>query len=123
AARQPLGMGTRARRSLLKGAAHPVRIGACPYGSAAEAPLALLERPYRPKEVQLAKRRPVDVGEVELAVAALPGQEAAQAHLAARADDQLRVAVLRRVQVARDRLCVDMVGHLIGRNLSRRQRP
>jgi O-antigen biosynthesis protein len=45
-------------------------------GSAAIAPLALLERPHRTQEIDLAERRPQHVGEVELAVAALPEQKA-----------------------------------------------
>ena len=45
-------------------------------GSAAIAPLALLERPHRAQEIDLAERRPQHVGKVELAVAALPEQEA-----------------------------------------------
>ena len=61
----------------------------------AEAAFALLERPQRPQEVELAKRRPVDVGEVELAVRALPGQEPREAQLAARPDDQVRVRAVR----------------------------
>jgi hypothetical protein len=48
--------------------------------STAEAPLPLLERPDGPQRVQLAERGPVDVGEVELAVAALPGQKAAESY-------------------------------------------
>jgi hypothetical protein len=45
-------------------------------GSAAIAPLALLERPHRAQEIDLAERRPQHVGKIELAVAALPEQEA-----------------------------------------------
>ena len=45
-------------------------------GSAPIAPLTLLERPHRAQEIDLAERRPKHVGEVELAVAALPKQEA-----------------------------------------------
>ena len=45
-------------------------------GSAAIAPLALLERPHRAQEIDLAERRPQHVGKVELAIAALPEQEA-----------------------------------------------
>ena len=45
-------------------------------GSAPVAPLALLERPHRAQEIDLAERRPQHVGKVELAIAALPEQEA-----------------------------------------------
>jgi SAM-dependent methyltransferase len=45
-------------------------------GSAAIAPLALLESPHRTQEIDLAERRPQHVGKVELAIAALPEQEA-----------------------------------------------
>lgn len=45
-------------------------------GSAAITPLALLERPHGAQEIDLAERRPQHVGKVELAVAALPEQEA-----------------------------------------------
>lgn len=43
--------------------------------SVAEAPLALLEGPDGAKEVHLAESRPVDVGEVELTVRALPEEK------------------------------------------------
>ena len=42
----------------------------------AEPALPLLVGPYGPKEIDLAKFGPIDVGKVELAVGALPEQEA-----------------------------------------------
>jgi len=60
-------------------------------GSAAEAPLALLVGADRAQEVDLAEGRPVRVAEVELTVRALPQEEAREADLAARADDEIRI--------------------------------
>ena len=50
--------------------------------SAAVAALALLEGADRAQEIDLAEGRPQHVGEIELAVGALPQQEAGEAHLA-----------------------------------------
>src|SRR5579863_9602318 len=57
-------------------------------GSTPEASRALLKRADRAKKVDLAEVRPVDVREIELAVDALPEQEAREADLAAGANDQ-----------------------------------
>src|SRR3990172_1783250 len=54
----------------------------------AKAALPLLITADRAEQVNLAKRRPVRVAEIELAVSALPKQKTRKAHLAARADDQ-----------------------------------
>src|SRR5450759_4355706 len=68
--------------------------------SAAETAGPLLVGADRPQEVDLAEGGPVDLAEVELAVDALPGQEAAEAHLAGGSNYQVRVRAARRVQVA-----------------------
>src|SRR5215467_4000366 len=58
---------------------------------AAESPLALLKRPDGAEKIDLAKRRPVRVAEVELAEGALPEHEAGKTKFAARANDQIRI--------------------------------
>src|SRR4029079_1548815 len=83
---------------------------------------ALLIRAQRPQEVDLAERRPVDIGEVQLAVGALPGEEAAQALLAARADDEVRIRQARRVEPGRKRLARDLLCDLSSRHARLRKR-
>src|SRR5215470_2798985 len=88
----------------------PVRRGARHYSvtpivsirSAAEAAAALLKGADGPKEIDLAKGRPRDIGEIKFAVGALPQQKAGKANLAAGADDQVRVGQPGRVEMAGD---------------------
>src|SRR3546814_3239923 len=70
--------------------------------SPAEAALPVPISAQRAQEVDLAKVRPVDLGEIELAVGALPEQEARQSQLAAGADDEVRIRELRDVEMAGD---------------------
>src|SRR4051795_6863609 len=81
----------------------------------AVAPDALLVGAQCPQEVDLAKRRPVDVGEVQLAVRTLPGQEAAQSLLAARADDEVGIGHARGVEAGGECLARDLLGDLRSR--------
>jgi hypothetical protein len=81
------------------------------------------EGPYRAEEVELSERRPVHVCEVELAAAALPGQKAAQAHLPARPDDEVRIGVVGRVQMSPDCIRVDVLRQLVSRHSLFGQRP
>src|SRR2546426_10240011 len=76
-------------------------------GLAAEATLALLVGADRAQEVDLPERRPVRVAEVELAVGALPQEEAGEPDLAAGADDEVRVGEVGRVEILADRLLGD----------------
>src|SRR5439155_525930 len=73
----------------------------------AEATLALLVGADRAEEVHSPERRPVRVAEVELAVGALPQEEAREADLAAGADDEVRVGKIGRVEILADRLLRD----------------
>src|SRR6187551_3211072 len=65
----------------------------------------------RAEEVELAQLGPIDVSEVELAVRALPREEAAQPYLSTRADDQVRIRLAGRVQVRGDCLWGDPLRH------------
>src|ERR1700740_3229021 len=86
-----------------------VRTGRTPYlALLPEAPVALLERAHRAQKVDAAERGPEDVGEVELAVHALPQHEAGQADLAAGADDQVGFGQVRRVEITADRFGRDV---------------
>src|SRR5262245_2898274 len=78
-------------------------------GSAAEAALALLVGTDRAQEVDLAEGRPVRVAEVELAVGALPQEEAREPDLTAGADDEVRIREIGRIEVLADRLLGDAV--------------
>src|SRR5262245_9747976 len=78
-------------------------------GSAAEAALALLVGTDCAQEVDLAEGRPVRITEVELAVGALPQEEAGETDLAAGADDEIRIRQVGRVEVLADRL----LGHAV----------
>src|SRR3546814_17214667 len=69
--------------------------------SPAEAALPVPIGAQRAQEVDLAKVRPVDLGEIELAVGALPEQEARQSQLAAGADAEVRIRELRDRPAAR----------------------
>src|SRR5581483_8061648 len=113
------------RLMTLSGANQPSRLArrsACVRTSAAKPPVSRLVGANRAQEVELTEGGPVDVGEVELAVAALPWQEAAQPHLAARPDDQIRIRMVGGVEVSRDRVCVDPVRHSLWRDAFRRER-
>src|SRR5439155_13937105 len=73
----------------------------------AEATLALLVGADRAEEVDLPERGPVRITEVELAVGALPQEEAREPDLAAGADDEVRVGKIGRVEILADRLLGD----------------
>jgi len=60
-------------------------------GSSPEAPRTLLKRSDGAEKIDSAKLWPVDIGEIKLAVSALPEQEAGQTDLAACADDEVEV--------------------------------
>src|SRR3982751_5715020 len=83
--------------------AAPRRVGA----SGTEATVPLAEGPQRPQEVDLAEVGPVGLAEVELAVRALPQQEAAEPLLARGADHQVRIRLALGVEVLRDVVDVD----------------
>src|SRR5262249_9648132 len=61
-----------------------------------------LERTDRPQEVDLAKRRPVHLGEVKFRGCALPQQESREPDLSAGADDEVGIGQIRRVDVPSD---------------------
>jgi hypothetical protein len=82
--------------------------------SASVAAVAFLVAAERAEEVEFAERGPVDVGEVELAVGALPEEEAAEAYLAACADDQVGVGLADGVEVRCERFGGDLLGDLVG---------
>lgn len=71
---------------------------------AAKAPVAPLKLRQRRVHVALGKVRPEHIGEIELGIRALPGQEVAQALLAARADDEVGIRNAAGIQVAADEL-------------------
>src|SRR5688572_24103255 len=71
-------------------------------GDATEAPLALLEEGERLQILALAELRPHALADVDLGVRELPEEEVADAHLAAGADEEVRVGDARRAQVLRD---------------------
>ena len=75
----------------------------------AEAALAALVLAHRVEEVLAAEVGPQHVGEDELAVGQLPQQEVGDAVLARRADHEVGVGHLGVVEVAADRLLVDLV--------------
>src|SRR5579875_1865877 len=74
----------------------------------------------RAEEVHLAEGRPVSVTEVELRVDGLPEQEPADALLARRADDQVRVRLAGAVQVIGDVLDVEDLCEFLDRRTARR---
>ena len=84
-------------------------------GSGAEAALALGVRPQRAQEVDAAEVGPVGLAEVELAVRALPEQEAAEPLLARGADHQVGVGLALGVEVLGDVLDVEDLGELLDR--------
>src|SRR5690606_4801930 len=81
--------------------------------SGAEASLALGVGAQRPEEVDLAEVGPVGLAEVELAVRALPEQEAPEALLPGGADHQVGVRLALGVEVLGDVLGGDGVGELL----------
>src|SRR6516162_4923179 len=85
------------RRGIVAPACGPLE-----WPSLAEAAAALLERPDRAQEIDLAQGRPEHVGEVEFAIGALPQEKPGEPDLAARADDQVGIRQVRRVEVAAD---------------------
>src|SRR6266699_3141745 len=84
----------------------------CPASSPAEAAVARLIGTDGAQEIDLAKCRPQDVREVELAVYALPEQEPRQADFAARPDDQIGIGQVRRIKMASDGLGRDALDHI-----------
>src|SRR5206468_3153060 len=78
-----------------------------PDGSDAEPPLSRGVRAQRPQEVDVPEVGPERLAEVELAVRALPQQEATQPLLAAGADDEVGIGLPPGVQVLRDVLDVE----------------
>src|SRR3990172_4138404 len=77
-----------------------------------EAPPALLIIPDGSEEADLAKGGPVGVAEVEFAVGALPEEEAREADLAARPDNEIRIGKIVHVEILADLFGRDLVGHL-----------
>ena len=84
--------------------------------SPSEPPRTLLVGAQGTQEVDLPERRPVRVAEVELAVGALPGQEAAQPDLAAGADDEVGICLAAGVEVAGDLVVGDRLGETLDRH-------
>lgn len=60
--------------------------------------LALLVTSNGPKKVDFAKGRPIRIAKIIFAVSALPKHEAREAHLAAGANDQVRVRTIVRIE-------------------------
>src|SRR4249919_445875 len=81
--------------------------------SGTEAALALRIRADRPQEVDLAEVGPVGLAEVELALGALPQEEAAEALLPRRPDHQVRIGLALGVEVLGDVVDVDDLGELL----------
>src|SRR3954454_20202750 len=99
---------TRARGWETRGSPEPDH----PAGSDSEPPLPRGVRPQRAQEVDVPEVRPVGLAEVELAVGALPEQEAAEPLLATGADHQVRIGLATGVEVLRDVLDVEELGDL-----------
>ena len=89
-----------------------VRYGGLGTGLGAEAAVPVAVRAQGPQEVDVAELRPVGVAEVELAVRALPEQEAGQPLLARGADQQVGVGLALGVEVLGDVLDVEEGGDL-----------
>src|SRR5439155_12137560 len=75
-----------------------------PDPSTAEAAATLLKGADRAQEIDLAEGRPQHIGEIELAVGALPQQKAGQPDLAAGADDKIGIGQAGGVEIPGDRL-------------------
>src|SRR5690242_7023295 len=95
------------------------RVRAADAASRAEATLSLGVAPDRAEEVDVPEVRPERLAEVELAQCALPEQEATEALLTRRTNDQVRVRLALRVQVPGDVFDVDAVGQLLDRHALR----
>src|SRR6266851_1587307 len=93
-------------------AGHPGMTTSWSINSTAEAAAALLEGADRAQEIDLAEGRPQDVGEIELAMGALPQQEAGEADLAASADDQVGIGQSGGIEMLGDRLGCDTLDRL-----------
>src|SRR5262245_42281975 len=91
----------------------PVGAGAARELSAAEAAFAGGVGADRPQEVDPAEVRPQRLAEVELAVDALPEQEAAEPLLPGGTNHEVRVGLSLRVQMIRDVLHVEQFGELL----------
>src|SRR4051812_17447110 len=81
--------------------------------SGAEAALALGVGADRAQEVDLAEVGPVGLAEVELALGALPQQEAAETLLTRGADHEVRVGLTLGVEVLGDVVDVEDLGELL----------
>src|SRR5262249_36862720 len=77
--------------------------------SAAVTPLAFLVGPDGAQEIDFAKGRPQYIGEIELAVRALPEQESGETDFATGSDDQIWVRDAGSVEMCPDRLGCDPV--------------
>src|SRR5712692_7481627 len=77
---------------------------------AAIAALALLKFQDRLEEMALAEVRPESRSDPDLGVRDLPQQEVGDAHLPARADEQIRIRQAGRSQPRPERLLVDLLG-------------
>src|SRR4051812_49889143 len=84
-----------------------------PPASAAEAALPLGVRAHGTQEVDPPEVGPVGLAEVELALRALPEQEAAEPLLPAGADHEVGVGLALGVEVLRDVLDVEDLGQLL----------
>src|SRR6187431_1971246 len=88
--------------------------------SGAVAALALGVGPDGPQEVHAAEVRPVGLAEVELALRALPEQEAAEPLLPRGPDHQVGVGLALGVEVLGDVLDIEHLGELLDRRAARR---
>src|SRR6266545_1747884 len=77
--------------------------------SLSEAPLPHLVRPQRAEEVDLPEARPIHVDEVQFGVGELPQEEVRDPPLSARAEYEVRIRQVRRVEALREELLVDVV--------------
>ena len=76
---------------------------------AAETAIALLVGEHAFEQVAAAEVRPQRVGHPDLGIGDLPQQEVADAHLAARANQQVRIGLAGRVEKAREALFVQVL--------------
>ena len=92
--------------------AHPHRRAERVTRSGSEAALAIAIGPQGPQEVDPAEVRPVGLTEVELAVRALPKQEAPEPLLPRGTDHEIRIGLTLGVEVLGDVLDVEDFGEL-----------
>src|SRR6516165_11360268 len=85
--------------------------------STAEAAATLLVGADRAQKIDLPEGRPQHVGEIELAVGALPQEKTGQTDLAARADDQVGIGQPGGVEMLGDRLWGDALNRLRQRRI------